>query len=355
MGDFRVSICDLKSPIGNRKSKTRMAWIRRKQDKQQAASKLEVCPHCGAPLKGAAGKKQIKWHERTSVTLCVAAGFGVIALGSVHIITGVVSSYGLPFDIVRKDAFGYSETFVDARKISALPYGLARRKYPLGCEVLQRGDYLYSGNAFETRTRRHPQGDISQWQAEFEHALNRPQSGSPWADPAQGAGLEQLRTQAPIIETDPQGPTACNSRGIASAKDAQYENAIAEFTRAVSRDPTFADAYYNRAIVYAALGQLGQAVADLTIVIEIRPEFTQAYRNRGIIQAALDQYDQAISDFTRVLELDPADSETYMRRGLVSYAKGDYEKAWADVREMQSMGLPIPAGFLESLRAASGK
>ncbi len=338
-----------------------MAWTRRKQSKQQPQGKANVCPHCGAPLKGATGKKQIKWHERTSVTLCVAGGLAVIALGTVHIVTGVVSPYGLPFDVVRKEAFGYRETFVDARKISALPYGLARRKYPLGCEVLQQGDYMPFGNAFETRTQRHSQGDISQWQAEFEHALNRPPSGTLWADPAQGAGLESVsrtaagRTQAPLIETDPQGPTACNSRGIASAKDAQYENAIAEFTRAVSRDPTFADAYYNRAIVYAALGQLGQAVADLTIVIEIRPEFAQAYRNRGIIQAALGQYDQAISDFTKVLELDPADSETYMRRGLVSYAKGDYEKAWADVREMQSMGLPVPAGFLESLRAASGK
>lgn len=348
-----------------------MAWTERKKGDQQAQGKpvlspvegANVCPHCGAPLKGhvlseaegATGKKHKKWHERTSVTLCVASGLGVIALGFVHIITGIVSPYGLPFDIVRKDAFGYRETFVNARKISALPYLLARKKYPLGCEALQRGDYMPSGNTFETRTRRHLREDMSQWQAEFERALNRPQSGSPWADPAQVAGLEQLRTQAPIIETDPQGPAACNHRGIASAKDAQYENAIAEFTRAMSRDPTFTDAYYNRAIVYAALGQLGQAIADLTIVIEIKPEFAQAYGNRGIIEAALGQYDQAISDFTKVLELDPADRETHMRRSLTFYAKGDYDKAWTDVREMQSLGLPVPAGFLESLRAASGK
>ncbi len=332
-----------------------MSWTKRKRVEQQTPRKANVCPHCGAPLKAATGKRQKKWHERTSVTLCVAAGLGVIALGSVHIITGVVSPYGLPFDVVRKEAFGYRETFVSARKISALPYGLARRKYPLGCEVLQRGDYLSFGSAFETRTRRHPQSDISQWQAEFDRAFNRPPSGSPWADPAHVTDGGRLRATAPSVETDPSDPNACNARGIAAAGNAQYETAIAEFTRAVSRNPAFADAYYNRSLVYAALGQLGQAVADLTIVIEIRPESTEAYRNRGIIQAALGQYDQAISDFTRVLELDPADSETYMRRGLIAYAKGDYEKAWADVREMQSLGLPVPAGFLESLRAASGK
>lgn len=345
-----------------------MIWTKRKRAEQQTPGKANVCPHCGAPLKGAAGKKQKKWHERTSVTLCIAAGLAVVALGFVHVITGVISPYSLPFAIVRKEAFGYSETFVNARKIGALPYSVARTKYPLGCEVLRREDYMPSGHAFSSRSRRYPQGDANQWLGEFEHALGRPQSGSPWANSAQGAGIEEWfdksttpseaeesQTQTPFAETDPQSPAACNSRGIASAINAQYENAIAEFTRAISRDPTFAGAYYNRAIVYAALGQLGQAVTDLTTVIAIKPESTQAYRNRGIIQTALNQYEQAISDFTKVLELDPADSETYMRRALVSYTNGDYEKAWADVREMQSMGLPVPPGFLESLRAASQK
>ena len=332
-----------------------MAWTRRKQGKQQAQGKANVCPHCGAPLKEPAGKKQKKWHERTSVTLCVAGGLAVVALGFVHIITGVVSPYGLPFDVVRKEAFGYSETFVDARKINALPYLTAKKKYPLGCEALQRGDYMPSGNVFETRTVRHLREDMSQWQTEFERALNRPPSGSPWADPAQVTQRGQLRATAPFVETDPSDPNACNNRGIASARDSQYEVAIAEFTRAVRRNPAFADAYYNRAIVYAALGQLGQAVADLTIVIEIRPEFAEAYRNRGLIQATMGQYDQAISDFTKVLELDPASGEMYMRRSLALYAKGQYEKAWEDVRKMQSLSLPVPAGFLESLRAASRK
>ncbi|HUV65563.1 MAG TPA: tetratricopeptide repeat protein [Sedimentisphaerales bacterium] len=322
-----------------------MIWTKRKKADQQAQSKPGVCPHCGAPLKAAAGKRQKKWHERTSVTLCVAGGLGVIALGFVHIITGVMSPYGLPFDIVRKDAFGYSETFVDARKIGALPYLIARQRYPLGCIALQKADYMPSGNVFETRTVRHLREDMSQWQAEFERAFNRPQQ--PW----QG----QLRGKIQILQTDPSDPNACNNRGIDAAGNAQYETAIAEFTRAVRRNPAFADAYYNRALVYAALGQLGQAVSDLTIVIEVKPEFAEAYRNRGLLQATMNQYDQAISDFTKVIELDPVSGEMYMRRSLALYARGHYEKAWEDVRNIQSLGLPVPAGFLESLRAASGR
>lgn len=332
-----------------------MAWIKRKEAKQQTRSKANVCPHCGAPLKGPAGRKQKKWHERTSVTLCVAGGLGVIALGFVHIITGVISPYGLPFDIVRKDAFGYSETFVDARKIGALPYLIARQRYPLGCRVLQKEDYMPSGHVFATRTVRHLRQDMDQWQSEFERAFSAPPRPRFGPELATEEWQGQLRGEVRVPETDPSDANACNQRGIASARNLQYETAIAEFTRAVRRNPAFADAYYNRAIVYAALGQLGQAASDLTSVIEIRPEFAQAYSGRGRIQAAMGQYDQAISDFTKVLEIDPAPGDMYMRRSLAYFAQGQYDKAWEDVHKLQSMGLPVPVGFLESLRAASGR
>jgi tetratricopeptide (TPR) repeat protein len=279
-----------------------MAWIRRKKKgKQKAPGKVDVCPHCGAPLKEPVASKPKKWHERTSVTLCIAAALVIVALGFVHVITGVVSPYSLPFDIVRKDLFGYRETFVNATKITALPYLVAKKRYPLGCKALQKGGYLPSGNVFETRTIRQLRDDMSRWQAEFERALGRPESGLPRG----GGWQEQLRGKILIVETDPSDPNACNNRGIGAAKNAQYEMALAEFSRAVRRNPTFADAYYNRALVYITLGQLGQAVSDLTAVVGIRPEFVEAYRSRGILQMAMSQYDQAISDFSKVLELDP--------------------------------------------------
>ncbi|UCC97784.1 MAG: tetratricopeptide repeat protein [Phycisphaerales bacterium] len=326
-----------------------MAWTKRKKGEKTAPERVDVCPHCGAPLKKPLAPKPKKWHERTSVTLCIAAGLVVIGLGFVHIITGVISPYSLPFDIVRKDVFGYRETFVNATKIRALPYLVAKTRYPLGCKALQKADYLPSGKVFETRTIRHLRDDMSRWQAEFEHALGRPRSGIPSVD----RWHQQLRGKIQIFETDPSDPNACNNRGIDSARNAQYETAIAEFSRAVRRNPTFADAYYNRALVYVALGQLGQAVSDLTAVVGIRPEFVEAYRSRGILQMAMSQYDQAISDFSKVLELDPESGDMHLRRSLAFYAKGQYEEAWADARRMQGLGLPVPPGFIESLRAAS--
>ncbi len=291
------------------------------------------------------GKKPKKWHERTSVTLCIAAGLVLVGFGFVHIITGVVSPYSLPFDIVLKDSFGYRETFVNAEKILALPYLAAQKKYPRGCRALQKADYLPSGRAFETRTMRNLAEDLDRWQAQFEQTIGKPQAQ--WQD--------QLQPVSQVPPIDPEDAKAYNNRGIASAKNAQYETAITEFGRAVTRDPAFAEAYYNRAIVYAAIGQLGQAISDFTEVVEITPALAEGYTQRGLLYMALGQYDPAISDFTKVLEIDPASAETYLRRSLAFYAKGQYDKAWADVQHIQTLGLKVPSDFLEDLRAASGQ
>ena len=306
----------------------------------QDGSKAKACPGCGAPA-----KKRKKWHERTSVTLCVAAGLIIVGFGFIHIITDVVSPFDLPFDIVLKESFGYRETFINARKIIALPYTAAKIKYPLSCKALQSRNYIDSGSVFETRMTRHLRENMNTWQAEFERALNKPHLQ--WQD--------KLLGQTPGIDADPEDPNACNNRGIASAREGMYEAAIAQFTRAFQRNPVFAEAYYNRGLVDLAIGQLGQAISDFTKAVEIKPEFIECYETRGPIFVAMNQYEQAISDFTKVIEHGPDSAETYFKRSLACYANGRYDEAWQDVRKIQSLGLSVPSGFLTLLSAASGK
>jgi len=298
-----------------------MALIECKECKEQVSDKAKSCPHCGAQVKGHKVIKQKKWHERTSVTLCVAAILIILAFGFIHVITGVVSPFGLPFDIALKKSFGYSETFVNAKKITAIPYTAAKIKYPISCEVLQRKEYVESGKVFETRIKHELQGNMKKWQAEFKKALNKPEQH--WQD--------QLKGETKALEREPSDAEVYNNRGIASAKSGQYETAISDFTRAIKRIPGLAEAYYNRGLVYVALGQLNQGVSDFTKALEIKPRFTEACTKRGHLYFAMDQYDQAISDFTKVLEIDPMCAEVCFSRCIVYYAKGEYDKAWEDV------------------------
>ena len=322
-----------------------MALRKNKESKRQVSKKAETCPHCGAPIKSNIVERRKKWHERTSVTLCIAAGLIIVGFGFIHVITGVVSPYDLPFDIVLKESFGYRETFINAEKIISLPYSAARVKYPIGCKALQSRNYIESGSIFETRMTRQLQENMKNWQTEFEKMLNKPELQ--WQD--------KLLGHTPGGKIDTEDPNTYNDRGIALAKEGRYEAAIAQFTRAFRKNPVFAEAYYNRGLVDLAIGQLGQAISDFTKAVEIKPGFTEGYVSRAPIYVRMGQYEEAILDFTRIIEDKPDAVEIYFSRSLAYYVNGEYNRAWEDVHKIQSLDLRVPSGFLALLRAASGK
>ena len=323
-----------------------MARMRRSKRDGRTSETPQVCPHCGGTIERPPEKPpKKKWYERTSVTLCVAAVLAVIGLGFVHVIVGVRSPYGLAWDLVFRESFGYRETVVNAQKIQSLPYNAARRKYPIGVVVLQREGYMESGRSFEVRTRANLRANVQQWQVEFQEALGR--SEPRWQDQLQGA------EQGP--PADSEDARTSNQRGILFARGGDYASAISEFTRAIRKEPTFADAYHNRALVSIAIGALGQAASDFGNVIAIRPDFLEGYLRRGRLHAATNESDKAIADFTRAVEIDTRCAEAYFHRSLVHYAKGTYDEALADVRKVQNLGLSVSADYLDTLRAASGE
>jgi len=284
-------------------------------------------------------KPRKKWYERTSVTLCVAAALVVIGLGFIHVITGVTSSSGLPYDIVLRESFGYREMLVSARKIQSLPYSAAKLKHPLGVRALQRSGHLPSDVGFEASMMARQQEDLDQWQAEFQEALGRPEAC--WQD--------RLRGADPRSEGDPESAPACNQRGIDFARQGDFQAALAEFTRAIRRNPTYGEALHNRALVCITIGNVGQAAEDIGTVIEIRPEWIEGYLRRGRLYVKMSEHDKAIADFTTAVQIDPRCAEAYFRRGLIHYVRGDREKTLEDVGRLRSLGVSVPEGFLQAL------
>jgi tetratricopeptide (TPR) repeat protein len=320
-----------------------MGLKKNKQSKEKERREVKKCPHCGAPLEESNVKRRKKWYDRTSVTLCVVVVLLVIGFGYIHVITGVVSPYQLPFDIVLKEAFGYSETFVNAEKIKLLPYSAAKKKFPIGCRALQRNHYMDFGDAYEAKMTRRQQDNMEQWLEAFDKSLG--QSEQSWQD--------QLQQHPQTGRTDPEDPNAYNDRGIIAAREGGYETSLALFTRAFQRDPGFAEAYFNRGLVSVEIGLLGQGISDFGKVVEIEPEQTEGYRKRGSLHFEMEQYDEAIVDFTKIIELDPASAQASFRRSLAFYAKGQYDRAWEDVHKIQNLGISIPPEYLKVLRLVS--
>ena len=104
----------------------------------------------------------------------------MVALGFVHVITGVTSLLGVPFDVALKTSFGYSETFVNADKVTSMPWIGARIKYPLGCNVLQRKGYIESDAEFDKRVQKQTSKEMEEVQhqveQEYEKALQQLQN-----------------------------------------------------------------------------------------------------------------------------------------------------------------------------------
>ncbi|UCD50088.1 MAG: tetratricopeptide repeat protein [Phycisphaerales bacterium] len=322
-----------------------MAPLECQECKAPLSKSAENCPLCGASVRDRKAGKRKPWYERTSVTLCVAAGLLVVALGFVHIVIGVESPFRLPVDIVRRESFGYRETFIDARAIAALPYTAAKLKYPLSCEVLQRRGYLPSGRHFEARTVVRQMQDIGRWQAEFTRTLGP--SEPPWE--------ERLQTGIVEEQADPESAQADNARGIASARNGEYQAALAAFSRAIRKAPAYAEAFHNRALVYIALGNLGQGAADFDKVVEIRPGYIEGYVEQGRLYLKTGQQEDAVAVFSRAIEVDSTCAEAYLGRALACYVQGQYDRAWQDVRQLEYLGTPAPAGFVVALSHASGR
>src|ERR1700746_2818295 len=71
-------------------------------------------------------------------------------------------------------------------------------------------------------------------------------------------------------------------RGIGHAKKAQYDEAIADFDRAIKLDPGAAYAFVNRGATYTIMGRYDAASADFNQAIRLNPKYGVSYSNRGL-------------------------------------------------------------------------
>jgi tetratricopeptide (TPR) repeat protein len=77
---------------------------------------------------------------------------------------------------------------------------------------------------------------------------------------------------------------AYGNRGAAYGGKGDYDQAIADCTRAIRLDPNYADAYSNRGAAYVIKGNYGRAIADWEAALRINPNNAQARQNIEIVR-----------------------------------------------------------------------
>jgi tetratricopeptide (TPR) repeat protein len=101
--------------------------------------------------------------------------------------------------------------------------------------------------------------------------------------------------------------------------EGRMEEAIAEYTTAISFNPNFAGVYTMRAAAYGETGQHDKALADLNKAVRLDPEFATAYDNRAPTYISLGMDAEAEQDVKRVARLGDDTSEL---RNLIEERKG---------------------------------
>lgn len=140
-----------------------------------------------------------------------------------------------------------------------------------------------------------------------------------------------------------------------------YDNAIADLTKAIEMTPDFTLAYLLRAnaryLSSRISGHRGEenapqgaladnpqtsvrlAIADLDKVIELSPRMPAAYYNKGVILASQGDYTSALQAFGKAIELKPDFGEAFYNRGYSYLTLGNREAAFSDLSRAGALGI----------------
>lgn len=131
------------------------------------------------------------------------------------------------------------------------------------------------------------------------------------------------------LNLDPESDAAIYyQRGINHLRSNENEEAIADFTQAISHEPNYEEVYDRRAFIYHHyLGQYNKAIDDYTQIIAINSESTSAYNGRAEVYKELEQYDKAIADYTQTIAINPEGTFAYSGLAEVYQELEQYDKA----------------------------
>jgi lipoprotein NlpI len=136
------------------------------------------------------------------------------------------------------------------------------------------------------------------------------------------------------IRLNPQDANAFNNRGVAYDDKSQYDRAIQDYDQAIRLNPQDGDYFNNRCIAYRNKGQYDRAIQDCDQAIRLNPQDADYFNNRCIAYRNKGQYDRAIQDCDQAIRLNPQDADHFNNRGNAYSAKGDYDRAIADYSEV---------------------
>jgi tetratricopeptide (TPR) repeat protein len=146
---------------------------------------------------------------------------------------------------------------------------------------------------------------------------------------------KRLQLLTEIINHNPDFADAYMHRGFIYVNNkGDYDNAITEFTNAISLDDKNSSAYRGRGWAYTEKGDYDLAIKDLDTSVSLVEtsdmsnfDKTVFYNTRGYYFLKTKKYQEAINDLEKALQLDPTYEYPYRHLAQVYYEQERYETA----------------------------
>ena len=97
--------------------------------------------------------------------------------------------------------------------------------------------------------------------------------------------------------------------------------------------------YYNRGTELGKLKRYDEAIADFDKAITEYPNYGRQYSNRAATYYYLGKYPEALHDYNRAIALEPSNQKSYYGRALAYRALGDFAAAQEDFSRSCALGL----------------
>lgn len=149
-----------------------------------------------------------------------------------------------------------------------------------------------------------------------------------------GELLEAIADYTQAITADPSSAIAYMNRALAHAKKEDWYSAIGDASEAIQRDPKLGGAYFIRAAAKHRLQGYDTAIADLDELLRLDPSHVLAYNERGLVYASKEQFHRAIADYAEALRLKPHFALARYNRAVALRLKGDHQLAIAEFSQM---------------------
>ena len=177
-------------------------------------------------------------------------------------------------------------------------------------------------------------------------------SGSSIGEPARP--LQEAAEPRPPSGTTPETKSAAEyfHFGNVHAQEGRYEQAIAEFKKAIALDPNNANTYENLAISYAKTGDNAQAAKTMRIAVQLRPNDATKYSTLGIIFHANNESDKAIVQYIYAARLNPGLEWLYYNMAVIYIQQNKFEKAWKCAKLAKVLGHPEESALTELRKIA---